>query len=246
MNAGWRRFLLILDGVVVGLGLVLALPRLIPEDVPGRSVRAQTQPPGAVPAEAPEPVGYIEPVIEETKPDFKQPYSFVLISEQNLFAMKGFPAYDPVPHAATFNPDTGALYLLDRPERATRAMKGIVLTEVITPEALLFSEIHIVEEAPWQFAFPDLTWTGIHAAGPDAGREENMVDNTRREVRGTIIITEFHNNGSIAVEFGEDMRTLAPGESWVIAGAMNESRLVIHNFGRWNTGGITYGETTMP
>lgn len=139
-----------------------------------------------------------------------------------------------------------ALYLLDRPERATRQTKGIILTEVVAPEALLYSQLHLVENLPWSFSFPDLAWLGVHLSGPDAGKEENMIDNSRREVRGDISVTELKSDGSVVVTFGGEVKTLPTGQSWIISGAKNESHLVIHSFGRWNTSNITYGETQIP
>lgn len=240
MRSLWRGgHLLVLAALALAMAGVLLLSRLAPAAAP-----APGQGDGPDPSDVPMPTGYVDPEVRETKPDFLRDYVFLFIGEQNLYALKGFPVWNPVRHAATFNEETRALYLLNRPERATPEMKAMVLTEAITPEALLFSRIHVVEDLPWTFAFPELTWQGVYAADP-AGKEENMVDNARREVRGEITLEEVREDGTVVVRFGGESRVISPNEPWVIAGPKQESQLVIYSFGLWSTGDITYGETVV-
>jgi hypothetical protein len=236
---GWGWYGAVILLVVIAFGGVMVGERT------GRESPASAAPrqgAGARPSEVPEPRGYVEPSPRETKPDVNQSYVFIWVAERDINALNGFPTSNPVKHAATYNEETRALYVVNPREQVTNKTQAIILTEVVTPEALLYSDLHMVSNLLWEFAFPDITLMGVVASGPDKGKLANMVANERREVRGPVTIQAVKPDGSVTFSFGGQTHTVAPGSPWYIMGAKQESQFVVYNFGRWNTRGITYAE----
>jgi hypothetical protein len=175
----------------------------------------------------------------EWKPRLRHDYSFVTIWEENGPILKGFPVYNAIEAAATFHEAEGALYVSYSEDLIDSKTQVVVLVEATSLETLLFSRLFMVRDSAWRFAIPELTWQGVYGGGPNQGQEDNMVINEARGLRAEVTVEPIAT-GVVAIIYRGETRELRPGEHWVVEGPNRGNRLVMVNWGRWNTSRVTY------
>lgn len=170
---------------------------------------------------------------------YKKKMAFVHIGEMNSIALIGTPAGELFEKLVTFNDETESIYFKRQDIIPSQESDLLVLHDAYALDILLNQSIY---SAVGETAAP------ISAVSQEEGNKEQYVvlNEGRLFLDQVIQIKQLNGSGEVEVIFQEQQKVLKKGEQATfemkktIDGVEFKSKIVVHNYGTWETDNMTF------
>lgn len=181
---------------------------------------------------------YMESLNEplDTRLTYEKDMMFIYVSEMNNSALHEIPLGNLVDDEVSFNEETESIYFYNQGLVPNEDTEMVVLSEVYNLDTLLSQVVDNGSGDVSRLNFRDITFSELEEDWQPINNENRLFLNE------TLKIERLNQTDNIQVDFMEDSFVLKPGEyrDFVLDEAGVKSRILIRNFGPWETINMKY------